>query len=157
MIAHGKPLGVGDRGESVHLAAVDLLDLLVVAMNEVGDLVRLLDVLVDQEGTIRQIGGKARIGTGRLLVGIEGRRQRGIGFAVAIDLTGGGARLRPAVRTRKITEQIVEAVILKIDDDDMLEALEPLRGMARPRSGGAALGGGRGRASDDGEDGASDD
>ncbi len=117
VIAHGEALGVGDRGEFVHLAAVDLRLLLVIAVDEIGNLVALRHVTVDEEWTVRQSSGEARIRTGRLLRGVVDRRQLFcVGRPVAVDLAGGSSRLGEAVSARKIAEQIIETVILQIDD-----------------------------------------
>src|SRR5260221_7218025 len=131
-------MGVRARGGFVQLAAVDLRLLLVIAVDEIGNLVALRHVTVDEEWTVRQSSGEARIRTGRLLRGVVARRQLFcVGRPVAVDLAGGSSRLGEAVSARKIAEQIIETVILQIDDDDVLDPLEPLR----PGAGGLRRGG----------------
>jgi len=84
-------------------------------------------VTVDEEWAVRQSGGEARIGTGRLLIGVVDRRQLGVRRAIAVDLARGGTCFGKAVGAREVTEQIVETVILQIDDNDMLNLVEPCR------------------------------
>jgi hypothetical protein len=54
----------------------------------------------------------------------QGAGQEVIGLSVAVDLDLGRARGRDAVSAREEPEQIVEAVVLKINDDDGLDVVQ---------------------------------
>jgi hypothetical protein len=56
----------------------------------------------------------------RQVDGFHSGGQEVIGLAVPVDLDLGRARGRDAVSAGEESEQIVEAVILQIDDDDVL-------------------------------------
>ena len=124
VVAHGQSAAVGDRGELVHLAAVDLDLLLIIAMHQIaGELIQ-RGIAVGGEGLVGKVGREARIGHGRLLAGIHDRRQRGKGLAVLVHLRRG---LQPIVEPVGALEQaveIVEAAVLQIDHHDMLDLLE---------------------------------
>src|SRR6185436_8727811 len=79
--------------------------------------------LVDAERAVRQVVGKR----GRGLAADVDRRQLGERRAVVVELRlllGGG--VGDALGTRKQAEQVVEAAVLRVDDDDGLDLLEAL-------------------------------
>ena len=82
---------------------------------------------VDIEGLVRQIFRKATIDFGLVTCAFQHARQKRIGVPVRIELNLGRSGGGNAVGIREETEQIIEAVILEIDDDDVLDIAE-LRG-----------------------------
>ena len=137
------PPASGGGHEPIVTAAVDLLHVLVEAVNEIarGHGQRQVDGRrVDAKGPVRQIDGKVR--TGRLAV--PDGRQGGEDRAVAIDLRElRRRRVRDAVGPGEKTVEVVEAPVLRVDDEDVLHA-----GEAAPGGGGL-----RGAADDESEDG----
>jgi hypothetical protein len=81
---------------------------------------------VDRERGVRQLADLDGAHGRRVALDVERARRRGqhaIRRAVAIPLHG-GSRLGQPIGARVLTEQIVEAVVLQIEDDDVADVLE---------------------------------
>ena len=88
---------------------------------------------VDAERTVRQVARERRVG----VLALPHRRQVRQRLAVAVDLRVlRGRRVRDAVRAGKQAVEVVEAAVLGVDHDDVLDAVE--RPRARDRRRGAA-------------------
>jgi hypothetical protein len=125
--AHGKASGIGIGSELVHEPAVDLLLLVIKAVKQVTRCLAYRNESVDIEGLIRQILRKATIDFGLVTCALQHAWQKRIGVPIRIELNLGRSGGGNAVGIREETEQIIEAVILEIDDDDVLDIAE-LRG-----------------------------
>src|SRR5207247_8448066 len=92
----------------------------------------------------RQVRGDARVRPRRLLTGVDRPRKRRVRLPVSVRLRERRrARVRDAVGTGKLAEERVEAPVLLIDDDEVVDA--------RHRRGGARRGRARGDGEDDGD------
>ena len=80
-----------------------------------------------EPGLGRQIFRKATIDFGLVTCAFQHARRKRIGVPIRIELNLGRSGGGNAVGIREETEQIIEAVILEIDDDDVLDIAE-LRG-----------------------------
>ena len=110
-------------------AAVDLGLLVIKAMDRISRVVADRNVGVDAERLVRQIIRKAEIDAELIDVPLvaevlHGAWQEVIGAAILVDLDLGCAGRGDAVGVRKESEQIVEAVVLQIDDDDVLDVAQ---------------------------------
>ena len=122
VVAHHQALRVADRGEPIHLARVYLRLLLIKAVDEIGCLRAKRYVPLDAERRIAEIAGKR----------LAGRSwQHRIRLAGAVDLPGPTTRVRQPVRPLEFPIQIVEAVVLEVDDDDVLQFFEVVVGLVR--------------------------
>ena len=114
VVAHHETGGVAPGNELIHLAAIDLILLLIVAVDEIaGDVVR-LDVLRRIERGDRQVRREARIGHRWLLIVVDRLRQGRVGGTTLIDLLRRGARIGEAVRAGEIAIEAIEAPVLLI-------------------------------------------
>ena len=91
VVAHDQAGGVGPGDELVHLAAVDLVLLLVVAVDEVAGLLSGGTYWRQSKGATGRLAGKRGSGRGRLQVGVDRLGQRGVGLAVLVDLAASAA------------------------------------------------------------------
>ena len=148
VVAHRQrtALSVGD--EPVHAAAVDLGLFLIEAGPRVADVVGGRHVRRQVEGGVGEAGREAcvgrRRGAGRLLR-LRGGGRLGklrVGDTVAVDLDSGG--VGNPVSARELPVEAVEAPVLHVDDDDVLDLIEPDSG--RLEAGGRRVGD---RADDD--------
>src|SRR5262249_16610020 len=115
VIAHDQAAGVAPRDELVHLPAVDLKNVLVVAVHRVaGELVR-RDVASKIERRHRKVGGDSWVGRSGGLAVVDGRGKRRIELAVLVDLADGGERPGDAVGAGERPEQTVEGPVLLVD------------------------------------------
>ena len=125
VVRHHEAARVGHRGIAVVAPAVDLLDILVVPVDRAAHALRQREVerrRVEAERPVRQPVGKGRVGVLAAPCG----RQLGERRAVAIDLRVlGRRRLGDAVRAGEEAVEMIEAAVLGVDDDDVLDALEP--------------------------------
>ncbi len=133
VVAHRQRAGVARGDESIVAAAVDLLLIAVELVNEIASGGRKGQVdrrRVDPIGPVGQIAWERRIG----ILALPHRRQRCERPSVPVHL-GILCRRRvgDAVRAGKQTVQIVEAAILGVDDEDMLDPVEPRFGRRRRR------------------------
>src|SRR5258708_5863678 len=126
-IAHHPGACGGHGDEHVVLAAVDLLAVVVVGMNRAGkNLVRpaVHRRRIDAERAVRQPLGKLGAGLAALVY----RREVWQWLAVVVELSLLlGRCARDPVRTGKQPVEVIEAAVLRVDDDDMLDACEALR------------------------------
>ena len=125
VVAHRQALGVLDVGELIHLAVIDLGLLLVEAMHQIGDGHARRHELRDVERLIGQVRREA--GIGQLHRRVERRRQH------RVRLPGGRIELRHRIVGRAqpahrlldafgagiLAVEVVEAVVLEIDDDEV--------------------------------------
>ena len=148
VVAHHPRPDVAGRDEPVVRAARDLLLVLPERVDRARhELVgRHADRRrVDRERAVGQAIGEARV---RLAAGAPHRRQVRERLAVVVELRRlQRRRLRDAVGAGKQAVQVVEAVVLRVDHDDRVDAVESRAGgrTARSRARGGERGGGRER------------
>ena len=121
VVAHHQAAGIGDDGELVHLAAVDLHLLLIEAVDQITGGLACRNVGVDRERRIRQVRGKARVGGDRPHCRVYHRRQRLVDVSFGVDLTRGLPGVAQPLRPRKHAEHVVEAAVFLEDDDDVTD------------------------------------
>ena len=117
VVSHHQTFRVADRGEPIHPPAVDLRLLLVKTMDQVRRLGVDRYVFLDVERRVGKISGER---VPRRL------RQLAIRCARPIHLGRALASAGETVGAGKFAVEIVEAVVLEIDDDDVLELVEAL-------------------------------
>ena len=129
VIAHDEGAGIAISDEAIILAAIDLHLVLIEAMNEVAGRDRDRQVeavgIVDCEGRIGKMRGSRFDDRGHsALAGqtFPDRRQFRQDTAVAVGLPRHvGCDIGKPVGAGKIAEEIVEAAVLRIDDDESLD------------------------------------
>src|SRR4029079_16336756 len=123
---HSQPTRVGIGGELIHAPAVDLLDLVVIAMEQAARLRADRNESIDAERLVQQIGRKSVIDFGAFgAVGffyeVLHRWEKRVGMPLRINLDFGCSGRGDAVGVREKPELIVEAVVLEINDDNVLD------------------------------------
>src|SRR6266545_529175 len=142
--------------ELIHLAAVDLLLLLVEALGQVANQLVRRDELIDVERPHGQVSREARVGAYGLLVAVFRLRQCGVRLILFVELRDRRAVVGDAFGARELTVQAVEALVLLHDHHNVVELVQPARvghrggrrtGCRRHRGGDGRYGGrcGRGR------------
>ena len=135
VVAHRQAGGIGPGDEAVHLPAVDLQLLVIEAVDQIAGSILGPNEFRQIERAVGQIGGKSRsaVSFGDFLVSVDRLRQSFVRHALLIDLPRRGAGVGKAVGAGEFSVQAVEAPVLLIDDDDMVDALaeefELLRGI----------------------------
>src|SRR5256712_2372539 len=134
LVAHPTPAGIAEGDELVHLPAVDLEHVLVVAMHGVASQLVRRDVTPEIERRHREVGRNPGIRRpGRLAV-VDGRGKRGVELAVLVDLADGVERVGETVGSGERAEETVERPVLLVDDDEVVDHLDGTLGpgVARP-------------------------
>ncbi len=129
VVAHHQTAGIGDSGEPVVLAAVDLHLVLVEAVVQVArrhadrrvEAVR----IVDREGGVRQVRRhrlrhrRRHAGLRETVPDLRQRRQHG---AVAVELLGArGGHVLQAVGARELAIEVIEAAVFRVNHHDVLD------------------------------------
>src|SRR6266508_1239826 len=127
VVTHRQAAIIAPGHKLVHLAAVDLILLLIEAVDQVADLLIGRHITGDRKGLHRHIRREARIGTSRLQIGVDRLRQRCEWLAVLIDLFERSAGFGDAIRAGELTVQTVEAPVFLIEDDNMVDRIRRLR------------------------------
>ena len=129
VIAHDQGARIGRSDVAIEPATVDLLLVLVELVHQVARCHRQRQVdrrSVDAKRPVRQVFRKCRIG----ILAFPHRRQMGQRLAVVVDLRVLlGRRVGDAVRAGEQSVKIVEAAVLGVDHDDVLDLFQ-----VRPRS-----------------------
>src|SRR2546423_11484011 len=115
---HHQALRITDRGEAIHSSTVDLRLLLIEPVNKIRRPGADRDVLLDAEWRVGKIRRE------RLA---RRSRQHAVRLARAIHLRRVLARVTHSVRSGKLAVEVVEAMVLEINDHDVIELLEALR------------------------------
>src|SRR5438034_3614491 len=123
VVAHREAARVRDSREPVHPAVVDLLLLLVEAVDEITRL--RTEGQVNLEGAVGDVLGEAKIRRRFVTVthihdGWEELVRQAMGIALRRGRAGGG----DPVGAGEEAEEIVEAPVLQVDDDDVVDLLE---------------------------------
>ena len=135
VMTHRQTLSIADDGETVHAPAVYLCLLLVEPVDKVASGLVARNELLDCEGSIWKIRRQMRI---RRLGQHRERLPRQINLAVLA-----GAQTNNAIGARKLTVKIVEAPVLEIQNDDVIDVPESVGRSDRCRRG-SGLNRGRG-------------
>ena len=122
VVSHHQAFRVADRGEPIHPPAVDLRLLLVKPVDQVRCLGVERYVFLDVERRVGKISGER---VSWRLRQLPVRRTRPIYLGRALASAG------ETVGAGKFAVEIVEAVVLQIDDDDVLELVEALIAVRR--------------------------
>src|SRR5690242_3529318 len=101
IMAHYQPRRVAPGNKLVHLAAVYLIDFLVIPVHKVAGLLVGWHILGSVKRSDRQIGREAGVGRGWLLGRIDRLGQRCIRSAVLVHLVGGGPRVSKPIGSRE--------------------------------------------------------
>lgn len=142
-MAHDQPAGIGPGDEFIVLAAVDLHLLLVetvpqIVGDDIGAFVEAFGI-VDGEGRVGQMRGLRLRHHGRDALSGQptpGRGQFGQRLAVAIELARlVGRDIGQPIGAGEAAIKIIEATVLRIDDDDGVDLVEAGRGGIGGRKG----------------------
>jgi hypothetical protein len=123
VIAHGQRARITRRDEAVQAPAIDLPLVLVKPVHGIRHALMDRDGAVNRKGRVGQLRGKARVRHRRARSRVDDRRKQRVGMAIRIGLGSGGCRRVQAFRAREVPIQVVEAVILHVDHDDVPDAL----------------------------------
>src|SRR2546421_1451986 len=127
IVAHGQPAVLAPGYEPIHSAAVDLMLLLEGAIHDVAGLLVRWNVAGSIIRRDWQVRRKPGIEDGRILRRIERLWKCCVRRSVLLHLPDSLTRIGDAIHARKPAVQTVEAPILLIDHDDVLDFLKSSR------------------------------